>query len=366
MTPKRLARLIYLAAKLRERTPNIPKTLRRHVSQVEVIEACCLGIGGAASTLDIPVDELKKLARRGKKYGRASPEEFKLLVAKEVERSRILDDLPLNQRLRALSTLDTFVSQDESIMVGREEIRLGTVKDPPDVQKWESGFSPVDLVTGGLYQALMVFMAYPGGGKTSTMISLAECIKKEHQKWNILFFEQELPQKLMLSRMKPSFGRVEFGPKDLLVTGGVPMPEIMDRIKDRDKGGNKEKRVVFIDSPDTMPGLAAENRRFELGSIYRDLVRIKEQPQTQLVVAASQPNRKKRGRLTLDSVAESWEKAWLTDIVLGIQKSGFNRLRMLSLKNRFGIPDQEVVYGYDFTTLEFEDAFLEEEEGDWE
>ncbi len=367
MTPKRLARLIYLSAKLRGRTPEIPRTLRRYVSQIEIIQACRYGIGGAASSLDIPIEELRKLAKKGKRYGAASAEEFRLLITKEVEGADGLDDLNLNDRMRVLAMLNAFLSTDDDAMVGREEVKLGKVKKIREVQKWESGFEPLDLVTGGLYKGLLTLMAHPGGGKTSTMISLAEMIKRTHPKWNIIFFEQELPQSLMLSRMKPAFERMKFGKRDLLVTGGVSMPEIMERLRDRDRGGNnKERRVVFLDSPDTMPGLAAENRRFELGSIYRECVRIKEQKQTQLVVVASQPNRASKGKLTLASLAESWEKAWLADMVIGIQKTGFKRLRMISLKNRFGVPDQEVAYGYDFETLEFSDSYLEEEEEDWE
>ena len=287
-----------------------------------------------------------------------------MLVAKEVTNGNSVSDLPMNQELRVMSILDSFVNHDESGMVQLEEVALGTVKNIPDVQRWNSGFTPLDLVTGGLYKGVLVIMARPGGGKTSTMIAMVEALKRTRPDCNIVFFEEETPQSLMLSRMKPVFDRIKFGKDDLLVTGGTTITEIMDRLAERDRKMRKEKRIVFVDSPDTMPGLSAENRRFELGFIYRQLVKIKQQPSTELVVVASQPNRKSKGVLTLQSVAESWEKAWLVDMVIGINQAGFDRLRMKVLKNRFGIPDQEVLYHFNFENFTWEDAVLDEED-DW-
>ena len=67
--------------------------------------------------------------------------------------------------------------------------------------------------------------------------------------------------------------------------------------------------------------------------------------------------------MTLASVAESWEKAWLVDAVIAVYKAGLNRDKMKTLKNRFGIPEQEVVFAYNWETLVWETPELEEE--DW-
>lgn len=360
MNPKRLARLVYLSFKMRDKTPTIPKSLRRYLSNIEVIETARLGLVATASELDIPVERLRKLAKSGKKYGReVSPKEFRLLVAREIEGHSKLDDLPLNSKLKVLGILDLFVNLPDNSMVALEEVSLGEVKDIAEIDKWDSGFTPIDLVTGGLYKGVLVIMANPGGGKTSTIISIAEAIKRTHPKWSIIFFEEEIPQKLMLSRMRTVFERVTFTKRDVLVTGGTTIQEIMDRLKERDKKYPKERRVIIIDSPDTMPGLSGENRRFILGDIYRDLVRIKQHKQTELVIVASQPNRKK-GAMTLTSLAESWEKAWLVDLVISVTKAGYRKLRMKVLKNRFGLPDQEVLYDYNFEDLTFDSAELED------
>lgn len=288
-----------------------------------------------------------------------------MIAGREISMHPGLEDLSLKNKTRAMAELDVFINGADDSMVDLERSSFADVDGIEPMPTFETGFVPLDIALGGVYEGVLLIAAKPGVGKTSTMLAMSECIKRTHPDWNICFFEQEFSRNLAIARMKGIYERGNpFGKRDLLVTGGTSIEEIMDELKARDKRFKRpEKRVVFIDSPDTMPGLGAENRRFELGHVYRKCVRIKEQPQTQLVVVASQLNRKKGGP-ALDKLAESSDKSWLTDMVVVLTKAGHNRMKMQVIKNRFGPPDQAVIYHFNMEKLISEESELEDMQ-DW-
>jgi len=360
MKPAKVSRLIYLAARLGSTAPTIPRQLTKFFPEIELVEATKLGAEAASDMLDIEPTQLRMMYTAGKKQGKeATAEEFRIIIGKAIQDNLDETDLPFDKKLGLLGLIDKFVNGTDQSMILYGKTGLGaSVGKPEDIEKWKSGFKPLDLVMGGMYQGILVIMAPPGAGKTSTMLTLAQCMKKQHPDWPVWFFEQEIPERLMLARMGPLFETGVFTDDDTLISGGMSIHEIVEELNS-DPTHNTD-RVVFIDSPDSMPGMSSDNRRFELGYIYRELVRIKER--SRLVVVASQPRRKNKANFSLQDVAESWEKAWYADMMVGIWHIGENRLQMKNLKNRFGPGGKEVSYDYDLATLEWKNPQLEE---DW-
>lgn len=360
MKPAKVSRLIYLSAKLGSQAPAIPRQLTKYFPEVELIEACKLGAEAAADMIDVEPVQLKTMYKAGRKQGKeATQEEFRVLIGKAIQENVEETDLAFDKKIGLFGLIDRFVNGTDQAMIMYGKTGLGsTMKEPEEIEKWKSGFKPLDLIMGGMYQGILVVMAPPGSGKTTTMLVLAQCIKKMHPEWPVWFFEQEIPERLMLSRMKPLIETGVFTDDDTLITGGMSIHEITEELNN-DPTHNTD-RVVFIDSPDSMPGMSSDNRRFELGYIYRELVRIKER--SRLVVVASQPRRKNKANFTLQDVAESWEKAWYCDMMVGIWHIGDNRLQMKNLKNRFGPMGKEVSFDLDLATLDWGEVRLEE---DW-
>jgi hypothetical protein len=106
-----------------------------------------------------------------------------------------------------------------------------------------------------------------------------------------------------------------------------------------------------------MAGGLGEGKRFGIEQIYRDLVAIKER--SKLIVVASQVRRRDRATLTMESVAEAWTKVHYSDMLIGAVKlgktvRGYSQVRFQSSKNRFGLTDQEVTFGYNYADLSWE------------
>lgn len=361
MKPAKISRLIYLSARLGSTAPTIPRQLTKYFPEVELIEATKLGAEAASDMLDVEPAQLQMMYKAGKKQGKeATPEEFRVIIGKAIQDNIEGTDLPFDKKLGMLGLIDKFVNGVDQSMIMYGKTGLGaSVGQPEDIEKWKSGFKPLDLIMEGLYQGILVIMAPPGAGKTSTMLTLAQCIKRQHAEWPLWFFEQEIPERLMLARMKPLLETGAFTDDDTLISGGMSIHEIVEELNS-DPTHNTD-RIVFIDSPDSMPGMSSDNRRFELGYIYRELVRIKER--SRLVVVASQPRRKNKSNFTLQDVAESWEKAWYADMMVGIWHVGENRLQMKNLKNRFGPGGKEVSFDYNLETLEWANPVMEEDWG---
>lgn len=362
--PERMPRLVYLAAKLERQSVKMPRDIRRWVPNYDLYEEVAKnGLEGAAESLDVPRAQLNKLYEMGKEQGKsASLAEFRMLIAREVIDNESLEDLPMPRRLSMMSLLDRFVNNAGDEIITTDELSLAVKeKDiPPDIPKWPTGFKPLDMVLGGpgVYQGILMVMARPGEGKTSTMLSIMECIKATHPGWQMMFFEQEIPLRLMLARMRPILLRTKFHDTDLIVCGQLTIDEIMRKL-DRPpaKGKAKQPRVVFIDSPDAMPGLDGENSTRELGSIFRKLVKIKEQ--AELVVVSTQPNRRESGKMTKTSTANSWEKVWYVDMMVALYKMGAT-MQMDCLKNRFGVEGLEIQYQYNLETFEYDPQLIKD------
>ena len=353
-----MPRLVYAAVRLGPEAVRMSRDIKRLVPNFDMYDTLAKeGINGASESLDLDKKQLNKLYRMGREDGKPTMAEWKTLIVAEVLESDKYEDMSVRKQLEIASLLDRFVKDESDTLVAVDELDLSTVSMDAVIPKFESGFAPLDMVTGGLYQAVMVIMAPPGVGKTSMMLMLMEALRISKPDWDKVFFEVEISKALMGARMAPMIRRQPFGAHDKLFTGSIPIEEIEKRV---DELESKNPRVIFIDGPDAMPGLGGESRRLELGHIYRRLVSLKER--CELVVVSSQPRRKDGGNLKLESVAESWEKAQYADIVIGINRVGLTRMRMKCLKNRFGPSEQEVTFEYDPADLTTDDIMFEEDE----
>lgn len=313
------------------------------------------GTQGTAADLGVSTDQLENLITAGAGSSEGSLEEFRMLAVQaalsELEMRR--DDLPTTAWVKEVSALQ-FVLEDSlsNELVRHETASLGDLPVLEHIPKFNSGFVPLDQSTGGLYQGILLLIAKPGHGKTSMMLSIMEALRKKNAASSLWFYETEIPMKLMRWRMKPITERTEFKKEDLLVCGNLSIPDIVRQV---DEAPDPE-RVIFIDSPDALAGGSADTRRFVLESIFRDLVRLKSV--CKMVVVSSQP-RRNDSKITLESGAEAWAKAWYSDIIVGVSRvnelqGGGHRVRLSVVKNRFGIPDQEVSFRYNYGDLSWE------------
>ncbi len=340
--------LLYLAVRLRARTPQIPRELARYLPQAALVEDVArYGLDGAASLHRTPSEHLARLVdvAEWEDLTEPTPADFRLAVVRQVETAMRADpDLRFDQQLSLYASMDRYLKRGE-VMLAVDEGSLGVPPDGTGIPTWRSGFGPLDLVTGGLYQGLLVFMADTGVGKTSTMLTLAEELKRHYPGTTVLYYSLEIPKTLLLQRMTPIAARGwPFTADDRVIAGVVTVQEIVARTTTQ---GWKDQ-VVVVDTPDAMDFTGVEERRFALEAIYRELVKVKEC--SRLVVTASQV-RRNDSDISLQSVSEAYDKVRYADIVVSITPRPGGRFRMKSLKNRFGLSQITAEYGYDLATL---------------
>lgn len=361
---KYLPRLVYLAS---EHKPPLPKPLARLLPQGDLIaQVASQGFTNAVLNGSLPAEQLEYLYSQGRfaitdngnkgvkkrRVNRGSPDEFRLLVgqivSEELELSK--DSLNFTDYLALYRVVHDYVVFGGDELVASEEVVLSETREDVDMPKFNSGFEPLDLVLGGFYQGIITLMGKPGHGKTSLMLTLMEELIRTNQASSVWFYEVEIPMKLMLYKLRYSLKRTHFREDDRLVTGSFTTREIISRIQENPD----PDRIIIIDGPDTM-AVAGEGKRFALEAIYRDLIRMKQL--AKMVVVSSQP-RRKDGHLGMESVSEAWAKAQYSDVVIGIHRLGL-RGGMVEImanvpKNRFGIPDREIKFLYDYEDLSWD------------
>jgi hypothetical protein len=356
-----MARLIYLLA---EHQIRVPKGLESFLPYGEDwLSKLHLGVSTAAEAAEAPLEQIRELYLLGAGIGKGSRDEGKRLFARFVDEEVKQKSLTIEQRSGAYRLLESFIRDDG--IVSHEEFNLGEQNDVPPIQKFDSGFYPFDFVTEGFYQGIVILVARPGMGKTSLSLSMMEQLVKTRAASSCWFFQNEIPGKLMLSRLGIALKRTKFRPTDRLICGAVSVAEMIERTKE-DPDPN---RVIFFDSPDVVANSGNDERRFQLEDIYQQLVVLKQR--CKMVVATSQPNRRNADNPTLSSLAEAWQKAWFADIVLALSQVNTmgesTRLRVKAVKNRFGPVGRHCLFKYRYHNLtwDFERAEEEGEDADW-
>ena len=354
-----LSRIVFLLDQYRLK---IPKSVLVHLPYSEILDSVSeLGASGTDVNFSLPQGQIGDLLKRGGGNGPGSEEELRLLIADlalgELELSR--ETLDLKTYLQSMEAVKVFATRGEEL-VTRKQIDLGSPEEEiEEIPKFKTGFEPLDLLTGGLYQGISVFMGKPGHGKTSLLLSVMEDMRIRNVCSSVWFFNIEIPEKMMLYKTRPMRDRTRFYEgKDILFCGYYPISEVARMLE----GDPDPDRVLIVDGPDAMTGSSGDRVRFALAEIYVQLVQLKEL--TKHIMVSSQVRRKDK-LIQLESGAESWQKAWYADILIGINKIGSirrNRVWMKILKNRFGPVDREATFDYDFINLNYTGDF---EEDDW-
>lgn len=362
------ARLVYLAEVLR--IP-VPKTILKLISNGEIIESI-VSIGIHATALEKGIEEKQLInvytVGKGEDETKASEYEFRLIIANMAQSTLDFDDrLSITQKLEKQVSISEFVNSTRSQLIEYEELSLASKEinfNKIEIPSFDTGFQPLDVLTGGLSQTLVTFMARPGTGKTSTFLTIMGELRRTKACNSIWFFSLEMSLNMMQYRAKSLLTSIEFKEDDRFFCGQYTPTDILRMIE----ANPDPDRVIIYDSPDALGG-GGDQRRFVLEEIFRDLVRIKTN--SKCVLTASQPRRADGNNLHLGSVAESWQKAWYSDMIITIVDTGRNpvtgmtHLRMATVKNRFGISGRVVEYGYNYSDLTYTNTSSSNEASGW-
>lgn len=332
-----LNRLVYL---LVQHKVQIPKVLWPYLPWGEWLGKLHRGPGAT----DVGLEQTQYLFEKGARLGSGSREEAIAIITKVVDSSlSTATTITPEQRLKAYMALNNLPN---SQMIDKAEGLLTELVDGPseEMPKFSSGFEPLDRTLQGLYQGLLVLMGKPGTGKTSLMLSLMESLV-QNRLGSVLFVENEIPFPMMKFRISSMRKRgLIFGPSDRLICASWSAAQVLEWIQENPD----PNRVVFFDSPDVVTSGGFDDRRSSLEDSYQDLIRIKMG--SKLVVVSSQ-SRRKDTQLAIESVAESWAKAWYADMIVSISTAGKERVKLSTLKNRFGPHDGSVTFSYSYADL---------------
>lgn len=356
-----VARLLFL---LQNNRLEIPKDLVKYVPGGDWIQEV-LSNGPSASPVN--TNFIEALMEQGGSLGRGSIREAIGLMKKIVDQSIMQSDsLGVNERIKIYRKLEQL---NHSSGLVTEEVDLNNPSGE-EIQKWDSGFSPIDRVFGGMYQAIIMVMAPPGLGKTSIMLSMMESLRAADYDGSLWYIENEIPRLMMEGRMNPIFGRTKFDERDRLICGPWSARSILEEVMDNPD----PNRIIFFDSPDVIsaPG---EGKRFYLEAEYQTLIEVKRR--SALVVVSSWPNRSARRVEHQYATSEAVAKSWYSDMILGINpgydsetltvdQKGFATLSLMNLKNRFGKSTGEVTFRYNYATLEFDSSSVQDEDLYWD
>jgi len=333
-----LNRLVFLITRYGVR---IPKSLQKFLPWGDWLSQLADGPGAS----EVNLDQVSGLIEAGSALGPGSHEEALILIRNVVDeelQSRSAEMTP-DERLSIYTTLRTFSTNGAMLETG-EFSMAEDLQGYEQVQKWDSGFSPLDQTFDGLYQGLLVLVGRPGTGKTSLMLTLMEEAIRTGACSSILFVENEIPMQMMKYRVSQMQGRkTKFRKEDRMICASWGAAQILEFVE----ANPDPDRIVIFDSPDVVV-TGGDDRRFHLEEAYQDLIRVKLK--SKLVVVSSQPNRKSK-IIGLDSLAEAWAKAWYADMVASIGTAGPAKLRFNNLKNRFGPSQRSKTFRYDYMDL---------------
>ena len=355
--PTEISRLVYLLTRYKIQ---IPKSLRNYLPGSDWLSQLHDGLTTVTAEFPYPIATLSDLYRSGESMGTGSPREGIILLAKMIDANLLNNGIPLTERSKVYSLLDRFITSETML----EEVEVNLANPPPisHIPKWDTGFLPLDVVTGGVYQGIFVVVGRPGMGKTSLMLSMMESVVQTHE-YSVLFVQNEIPSDAMVGRMHPILSRTRFKETDRLICASWSSQDILDWVKDHPD----PNRVIFFDSPDVVASNKGEERRFVLEKQFQDMVRLKRM--SKLVICSSQP-KQRDAVVTLTSMAESWQKAWFADCICGIgverARGAIPTLRLSVVKNRFGPVGGEYAFKYDYEDLSWEISESEmDSEGVW-
>jgi GTPase SAR1 family protein len=334
-----LSRFLYILHTNQEL--RVPKELIRYIPGGQWVQQ--VGEYGAGAT-DVNISMVEALLAEGEKLGPGDSKEGVIILQKMVDMTlRNETKLTTNQRLKVYRMLEGLraIMSEQTV-----EIDLSDPGEIEEIPKFDTGFQPFDAVTGGFYQGIFLLMGPPGSGKTSLMIALMETLRKNDYEGSLLFLENEIPASMMKGRFSHVFRRTKFKKGDKLICGPWNAHHILAWVKDNPD----PNRVILFDGPDVIiGGDASQGTKAFIADEYITMIEMKSY--CKAIIASGWPNRKSNQVAHFNDVGDAVEKARYADCIIGINPMANNTLQLLGLKNRFGPPNLDLTFGFDYGTL---------------
>jgi Mrp family chromosome partitioning ATPase len=308
------------------------------------------GVAGYASNADIPIDQLQAMLRKGKALGDTGTEkEFKALVSKQVWQGVNEDTRPAKEKVQLFALLDTWNKEKTTSLVSKECTTFDpTLPSAGDEEfLFPSEFNPLDTLIGGIpTNSFSLFIAKSGVGKTSILLALANSLAKQYK---IVFVSYEMSSKAVRFRAKHLSN---LSSKDVLLTGSTTIEELEEYCN--------EDTIIIVDYLALVPSAVSGELRHKLAHTASELLRLSTH--TKAVISAHQARRDDK-ELSIDSLSEAYAISWYASLIVGIDKQGIsydnpgcNTVRFLTLKNRYGKANNQVMFPFNYATLEAGEA----------
>jgi hypothetical protein len=344
-----LARLCYIAFHQKS-LPVIPKSLKPYFSHSDLMTAINeIGVAGASSLYEGNEEQLKMLVKTGMQFGReTSIEEYRTLVAHMMYEAIEASDKPFDTKISLYSALNAFVKA-KSTVLSQEITTFGTIPEEENSIIKPCGFTAFDAVLGGLPdKALTLFLARPGCGKSSMMLSFADSYKSMYPDNKILWVSYEMDSNAMLERARYLNNLTS---DDTLICGATTIDEIEEIVT--------PETLVIIDYADKMITFSDDaGYRFQLMAIYHRMLSLAKTCKG--VITASQVRRADKS-ITIDSPEESASKSQISEFIVGIDKGtasidkpGYTQVTLSVVKNRYGRADISMGLLFNYKTLDCE------------
>lgn len=209
----------------------------------------------------------------------------------------------------------------------------------------------------GIPKGLHIIQGKPGSGKTSLLVSLCAQLSRSS---GVVYVETELPIGVFLDlKIRPLLKEERLEPSNFFIAAGSLAEEEVESINWKP---DLQYKILVVDSPDLLIG--SGEVREEYAGIYKRLGKLRDS--YDLVFAVSHVRRKDR-TIGLESMAESWYKAWIADGVISLvtQFIGSHGQMSLSLeKNRYG-PRGSCTISFDFLKSEILGSLQSQDEDGW-
>lgn len=275
--------------------------------------------------------------RKGKSYGKGTTEELK----------EILDAL-LWSELKNFDERQKFISFLNSLTSGlfntNEEKSFAEVEGK-DIEKFLSGFTPIDNALHGFYQGVFCVAGLPGSGKTSILLNLTACLA---QQFPVYYYQTEIPSGLIQSRIS-LLNPKSFHKDSKFHAGNYSSAKILEEIlKFPDKN-----RIVIYDSPEIKDTYLDDTIYWE--RTFQELVQIKLHSKAVIVTSQIKQNIS-WDELGIYSLSGSASKARYLDGLIYLNQFAGNLL-IKTAKNRFGILGNSMAK-YDYSTMTLEEDYI--------
>lgn len=335
-----LERLVFISTVQPREVQTLPKQFQKYVGQYELLEQCAQSLPLAANTLDVPIEQLEAMVRKGQSFGDVQKGEFRKLIANQVYKAITQSALPGDKRLSLLADLHTYVNSSGSAYV---EISTFDTEDIPSYQT--TGFEPLDTITHIPEGAFINILAQSSAGKTSTMLSMANAALAKPTIDKIVYVSLEMRASMVALRAQPLSNLT--GDNAVLIAGDMSVDTLTAYVN--------PKTAMFIDYADLFIVPHIAEKRLKIEYVYRHLLAMAKG--CAFLVNASQVKQTDT-IIEITSGNEAAAKAHVPDIILGLENRGkvehedYNLVNLQLLKNRTGQRDKQVNYYFNYATLE--------------